>query len=264
MFRQESASLTGDASSLTVAPLEHGYLNEVLRVTSADGSQSCVVKVFLPYAKFAGPSIPLEPERCRRQHDASEYMRSLVADCCETPLFCDDVNNILCLKDFPEHKIWREDLMTSCNLQLGGKLVDALVRLHSQSHVTRLGQAGFAQLKEKFSLLPKLTEFQHRYTFVLPFQANHRDNKPCDEKVREKIDEVIQDAVVIKAMQLAEEWLLQDNATCLIHGDLHCGAVLGKSSGQDVKASEIQRGRGEGGGGRRVTEREREEGERAR
>ena len=88
------------------------------------------------------------------------------------------------------------------------------------------------------SLLPKLMELQHSYTFVKPFQPNHRDNKPCDEKVRVKVDEVIHDAVVIKAMQLAEDWLLQENATCLIHGDLHSGSVLGKSAGQDIKVSE--------------------------
>ncbi|GFS07292.1 methylthioribose kinase [Elysia marginata] len=125
--------------------------------------------------------------------------------------------------------------MTSCDLHLGGKLVDALVSLHSRSHVTRLGQAEFAKLKEQFSPLPQLLDFQQTYTFVKPFQPNHRDNKPCDEKVRLKVDEVVQDAVVTKAMQLAQGWLLQENATCLIHGDLHSGAVLGNSMGHDVK-----------------------------
>lgn len=215
--------------------LESSYLNEVLRVSSADSSQSCIAKVFLPFAKFVGPSVPLEVERCQRQHQASVYIQSLIPDCCEVPLFCDDVNNILCLRDFTAHKLWQEDLMTSCDLHLGGKLVDALVILHSHSHVTRLGQAEFAKLKAQFSPLPQLMEFQHSYTFVKPFQTNHRDNKPCDEKVRLKIDELAQDAGVSKAMQLAQGWLLQENASCLIHGDLHSGAVLASSSRRDIK-----------------------------
>ena len=85
--------------------------------------------------------------------------------------------------------------------------------------------------------MPQLMELVHSYTFVKPFQPNHRDNKPCDEKVRMKIDEVIQDVVVTKAMQLAEGWLLQENATCLIHGDLHLASVLARSTGQDIKVT---------------------------
>ncbi|GFS07288.1 hypothetical protein ElyMa_006566400 [Elysia marginata] len=86
--------LVSDGAASIVVPIEHSYLNEVLRVTSSDGSQSCVVKVFLPFAKFAGPAVPLEVERCKRQYEASVYIQSLIPDCCEAPLFCDDVNNI--------------------------------------------------------------------------------------------------------------------------------------------------------------------------
>ncbi|GFO38237.1 methylthioribose kinase [Plakobranchus ocellatus] len=139
------------------------------------------------------------------------------------------------MRDLPDHTLWHDDLLTSCDLQLGAKVVDALVSLHSSSHVTSLGQAGFSQLKEKFSPLPKLTEFQYNHTFVKPLLSTHRDNKPCDEKVRVKVDELIQDAVVTKAIELANEWLRPENATCLIHGDMYSAAVLANRATQNIK-----------------------------
>uniref|UniRef100_A0A0B6Z2P0 Aminoglycoside phosphotransferase domain-containing protein n=1 Tax=Arion vulgaris TaxID=1028688 RepID=A0A0B6Z2P0_9EUPU len=82
-------------------------------------------------------------------------------------------------------------------------------------------------LSKKFCALPKQVNFLCQAQFVKPLVANHRDYKPqCQEAVRLKVDDIINDNVVITAAENCRKWMSPENGNCCIHGDLHLENVL--------------------------------------
>ncbi|XP_059149331.1 methylthioribose kinase-like [Physella acuta] len=238
----QKASLAQDAS-LTVEPLTGAQVNHTCRVRSSDGAQSCVVKVFLGNVKCLGPDAPIEASRCQRENDACHYFLSLTPNCCQLPYFCDAANSLVCLQDFPDHRLWGDVLLRSCDLHTGAKIADTLVALHSSSHREKLGVAEFQGLQQKFGPLPQQTAYLCDQHFNRPFLEGHRNNRPRDEDVRLKMDEVIKDDVVIKATELAKEWMAVASGDCCIHGDLHAGSILYKETDGSIKLIDTESSR---------------------
>ncbi|KAK7003022.1 methylthioribose kinase [Biomphalaria glabrata] len=233
------SSLTQDGD-VQIEPISEGYLNEVCRLKSSDGCQSCIVKVYLNYVKLLGPDVPIESARCQREYEACNYFRSLLPNSTPLPYFCDPVNNIVCLEDLSGYRIWEDVLLESCDLHLGAKIADILVTLHSSSNMDNLSGEEFELLKNKFSPYPQQVAFLCDSHFVKPFLSNHRENKACDEMIRVKMDEIIQDEVVIKATELARECMSVGSGSCCIHGDLHVRSLMLSNVGEDMKMIDLE------------------------
>ncbi|CAL1544672.1 unnamed protein product [Lymnaea stagnalis] len=233
------ATLAKDESPI-IEPIDGGYLNHVCKVKSSSGSESCILKLYLNHVKVLGPEVAIETSRCQREFDASDYFRSLVPNCSPQPYYCDSTNNILCLQDLTSHRVWSEVLLKSCDLHIGAKIADILVTLHSSSHKGKLSEDDFNQLKEKFSPFPQQVAFLCGSHFEKPFLDSHRGNKPRDEAVRAKMDELIQDEVVTKATELVKEWMSVDSGDCCIHGDLHAGSLMFDGAGGDIKVIDAE------------------------
>ncbi|XP_012942899.1 uncharacterized protein LOC106012967 [Aplysia californica] len=234
-LKEDSLAALSRGEGLRFEPAPYSCLNQVCIVSSEDGSQSCIVKLYLNHVKFLGPEEAIETERCRREYDASRHFRSVVPNCCPVIYFCDDSSSLVCMENLTSHRLWGETLQTSCDLHLGAKIADSLVSLHSQSHQTNMAAEEFSKLADSFRALPQQTNFLCHTHFVKPFREEHRKNKDLADAVRAKLDEVVQDEVVTRAKSLAHEWMSVGAGECCIHGDLHALSVMVKEEAGDVK-----------------------------
>ncbi|KAH9502960.1 hypothetical protein Btru_072482 [Bulinus truncatus] len=184
------------------------------------------------------PHVPVESTRCQREYDACNQLRSLLPNSTPEPYYCDIENDIVCLEDLVDYRLWGDVLLKSCDLHIGAKIADMLVTLHGSTHKDNMSEGQFEQLRVKFRPQPQHVAFICDSHLVRPFQSSHRDNKTCDESVRAKMDEIIQDDVVTKATGLAKEWTSVESGNCCIHGDLHVKSLMLSNNGEDMKVVE--------------------------
>lgn len=132
------------------------------------------------------------------------------------------------MEDLKGYRLLRELMMEGeFDMQIFVNLATHLAAVHRETHVEKLEQAGIQELDKYFDNtdMVALTE---AFIFTRPFIKEDETNRCCPE-VAEKLDLIYGDEKVLSVAREMKQIFTQKKE-CLIHGDLHTGSVMVKST----------------------------------
>lgn len=134
---------------IELASVGDGNLNDVIRVKNA--SKSVILKSAPPYIKCLGPEYPLDPCRGQTEYEALRIFSDLAPGCVPQPYFYDKESKTMCMEDLTTYTDFRKQLIDGvCSLEAVKKLARGIGKVHNQSHLAKVGEQSFSQLKQKF------------------------------------------------------------------------------------------------------------------
>jgi 5-methylthioribose kinase len=217
-----------DASRIrSVVEIGDGNLNLVYVVKDAAG-RGIVLKQALPYVRMVGPQWPLSPERaCREAHTLARH-GDLAPHLVPRLLAFDPRRYIIAMEDLSDHRVWRTALNEGvCHEGVASRMGQyvatvafgtSVLSLESQEHTMAAAAA----------INPELCAISEDLVFSEPYNDIGR-NAVLPENAGDAA-ELAGDAVMVRAMGRAR-WIFSTSAEALIHGDLHTGSVMVRTSG---------------------------------
>lgn len=207
---------------IELASVGDGNLNDVIRVKNA--SKSVILKSAPPYIKCLGPEYPLDPCRGQTEYEALRIFSDLAPGCVPQPYFYDKESKTMCMEDLTTYTDFRKQLIDGvCSLKAVKKLAKGIGKVHNQTHLAKVGEQSFSQLKQKFpdTELVSLTE---QYIFTKPFDKSDSTNRLSDD-ISSSLPQLYDNPRVLEAADVMKNIFLTKKE-CLLHGDLHTGSVM--------------------------------------
>ncbi|XP_071129810.1 methylthioribose kinase-like [Mytilus edulis] len=229
-----------NVSDLVVEEVGDGNLNDVFRILSPTfkGRNSAVAKRGPPYIKCLGPEYPLTINRNKVEYDALLKFDSIIPGCVPKPLCRATDENIYFMEDLKDYELMRHLLIKGVNCEEAIlKLAQNIVHVHKETQVSKLSQKEKQELAENFKN-EEMVALTNKFVFTAPF-VNGEPTNQCADNVRPLLPQIYDDPNVLQTAEKMRKLFLEKKE-CLLHGDLHTGAVMCTSDGKDPKMMDIE------------------------
>lgn len=211
-----------DASTLEVAEVGDGNLNLVFLCQDADGRGICL-KQALPYVRLVGESWPLTPQRVLAESRSLSVAAAVVPHLVPAYYGTDEDRYVLAMENLFGWEIWRSKLNRGeIHRGVGALLGEYVANLAFSTSLFALDQMEVKQQTAQ-AINPELCRITEELVFTEPY-IEHDNNSFVDELAPE-VAALRSDACLRSEVGLLKHRFMTA-AEALIHGDLHTGSVM--------------------------------------
>ncbi|WP_232665244.1 S-methyl-5-thioribose kinase [Pseudonocardia sp. TRM90224] len=211
---------------VSVREIGDGNLNLVFVLADAAG-RGLVLKQALPYVRLVGPSWALTPDRARHEAEALRLHGTLAPGLVPELLDYDPDRFVLAIEDLSDHTVWR----TALNDGLRHEGVAAAMGRYVAAVAFGTSVIGMDAGERARTLAgavnPELCLITEDLVFTEPYvDAGRNSVLPANER---DAAELAADQEMVAEIGRAK-WAFMTRAEALVHGDLHTGSVMVRST----------------------------------
>jgi len=231
--RPETASVIDSSAIVEMQEVGDGNLNLVF-IVKDDKGKGIVLKQALPYVRLVGPSWPMSPDRARIEYQTTVIHSEAAPHLVPEIYFYDTDRYIIAMEDLSDHKVWRTALINGeINYGAAESVGEYIAKV---TFATSIFGAGAAAHKAGIAraINPEICLITEDLVFTEPYFPGDRNSYlPSNEP--DALAIINDQQMVLEMGELKFAFMTASEA--LIHGDLHTGSVMVKSTETGAEVS---------------------------
>ena len=231
--RPEIFAVLDSTSIVEMQEVGDGNLNLVFIVKDNKG-KGIVLKQALPYVRLVGPSWPMSPDRARIEYQTTVIHSQAAPHLVPEIYFYDADRYIIAMEDLSDHKVWRTALINGeINYGAAESVGEYIAKV---TFATSIFGAGAAAHKAGIAraINPEICLITEDLVFTEPYFPGDR-NSYLPENELDALAIINDQQMVLEMGELKFAFMTASEA--LIHGDLHTGSVMVKSTETGAEVS---------------------------